>query len=54
MVRNRKAKKIFFRERTNVIAAVFFILFDLTAPAICIAPLYNSSFSVNVVFPASG
>ena len=26
MVRNRKAKKIFFRERTNVIAAVFFIL----------------------------
>ena len=34
--------------------AVFLILFDLTAPAVWIAPPYNKNFSVNVVFPASG
>jgi hypothetical protein len=34
--------------------AVFLILLDFTAPAIWIAPPKRSSFSVRVVFPASG
>ena len=34
--------------------AVFLILFDLTAPAMWMAPPKSSSFSVRVVLPASG
>ena len=34
--------------------AVFFILFDFTAPASFIAPPNNKNFSVKVVLPASG
>ena len=34
--------------------APFFILLLLTAPATCMAPPKRSSFSVRVVFPASG
>ena len=35
-------------------AVPFLILFDFTAPAICMAPPNNNSFSVRVVLPASG
>ena len=34
--------------------SVFLILLLLTAPATCICPPKSSSFSVSVVFPASG
>ena len=34
--------------------AVFLILLDFTAPAMCIAPPKSSNFSVRVVLPASG
>ena len=36
------------------LVAPFFTLFDFTAPASCIAPPKSKSFSVSVVFPASG